>query len=375
MASDTQIFRQILAWLQQQEAVYLLTIVSVEEHAPMPAGSLLAFNTSGDRIGAMLREEPDDRIIRQLIEGGLDRLSLPALIHLPSESLPLEFEAGENQPRLKVLVESVESSAQVHAILAALEQGKLISRNLCLDTGESSLHISLHPAPDNLRLQFDDHNVRSLYHPDEVLLLVGSDEIAQALANTANSLGYAVVICAPAQPRPASLPEQVQWTSRPVEDAIRETILHPYCSVVVLDTHTSLSDRAAMSALDTPARYIGILGSSVSAKQRSERLLENGIREESLQRLHSPAGLPIGSHTPEEIAVAILSEMIASEHALHVSLVTSGQKKRVLFASRPVSAEIVRPTVERTRCSIKDMPLGNPWKDCCSVDTADDEDK
>ena len=319
----------------------------------------------------MLREEPDDRIIRQLIEGGLDRLSLPALIHLPSESLPLEFEAGENQPRLKVLVESVESSAQVHAILAALEQGKLISRNLCLDTGESSLHTGC----DSLRIQFDEHNVRSLYHPDEVLLLVGSDDIAQALANTANSLGYAVVICAPAQPRPASLPEQVQWTSRPVEDAIRETILHPYCSVVVLDTHTSLSDRAAMSALDTPARYIGILGSSVSAKQRSERLLENGIREESLQRLHSPAGLPIGSHTPEEIAVAILSEMIASEHALHVSLVTSGQKKRVLFASRPVSAEIVRPTVERTRCSIKDMPLGNPWKDCCSVDTADDEDK
>lgn len=368
MTSDTRIFRQILAWLRQDQPVYLFTVVSVEEHAPMPAGSMLAFNAQGDRIGTILRQELDETIIQQVIKGALTKLRLPVLMHLPSKQFPLGTASEESHVRLTVLVERIESVAQVQAILAALERGELVSRNVCLDTGESSLH----PVRDNQRIHFDEQNVRYLYHPDELIFIVGSDEVSQILANLAIDLGYTVVICAPGKLRPESLHEQVRWTDSPVESAIRENVIHGYCSVVVLDTHMDLADDAVMTALDTPARYIGVLASGVSAKERNERLLENGIRTEAIQRIHSPVGLPIGSHTPEEIAVSILSGMIAHEHALQVSMVTSGQKRRVLFASRPVSVEIVRPTVERTRCSIQETPLGNPWKDCCPVDNPED---
>jgi len=48
---------------------------------------------------------------------------------------------------------------------------------------------------------------------------------------------------------------------------------------------------------------------------RRERLKELGISPQQLQRLHAPVGLPIGSHTPPEIAISILAEITAQRHA------------------------------------------------------------
>ena len=57
------------------------------------------------------------------------------------------------------------------------------------------------------------------------------------------------------------------------------------------------------------------LGSQHAQAKRRERLLAAGIRPEQLTRLHGPIGLPLGGLTPEEIALAILAEIIAVRHA------------------------------------------------------------
>jgi len=69
---------------------------------------------------------------------------------------------------------------------------------------------------------------------------------------------------------------------------------------------------ALLEALKSPAFYVGALGSKANNGKRRERLLQYfDLSQAEVDRLHGPVGLPIGSRTPPEIAVAILAEMTA----------------------------------------------------------------
>ena len=63
-------------------------------------------------------------------------------------------------------------------------------------------------------------------------------------------------------------------------------------------------------ALKTPAAYIGMIGSRHKRQAIYAKLLSEGFSEKDIERVHSPIGLPIGGETPEEIAVAIVAELI-----------------------------------------------------------------
>jgi xanthine dehydrogenase accessory factor len=85
--------------------------------------------------------------------------------------------------------------------------------------------------------------------------------------------------------------------------------------VVLALTHDpSLDDMALLDALNSPAFYVGAIGSRVNSDRRRERLRTLGITAQQLARLHAPVGLPIGSRSPPEIAVSILAEITALRH-------------------------------------------------------------
>jgi len=64
-------------------------------------------------------------------------------------------------------------------------------------------------------------------------------------------------------------------------------------------------------AVQTPARYIGMIGSKRKTITIFQALTEEGIPAQLFERVHAPVGLDIGAVTPEEIAVAITAELIA----------------------------------------------------------------
>jgi len=66
-----------------------------------------------------------------------------------------------------------------------------------------------------------------------------------------------------------------------------------------------------MEALTTDAYFIGAMGSTKTSENRKARLKQLDISDDLIARLHAPVGLPIGSKTPAEIAIAILAQLTA----------------------------------------------------------------
>ena len=89
------------------------------------------------------------------------------------------------------------------------------------------------------------------------------------------------------------------------------------CAVVALTHDPKLDDMVLLEALKSPAFYVGAIGSRLNNTRRRERLAQYfDLSAAELDRLHGPVGLPIGSHTPPEIAVAILAEMTAVKNGV-----------------------------------------------------------
>lgn len=80
---------------------------------------------------------------------------------------------------------------------------------------------------------------------------------------------------------------------------------------VVIMTRGHEADYTVLAqALDTPAYYIGLIGSRSKMAATRKKLAEEGFAEADFARIHNPIGLPILAETPAEIAVSVAAEMI-----------------------------------------------------------------
>jgi xanthine dehydrogenase accessory factor len=152
-----------------------------------------------------------------------------------------------------------------------------------------------------------------VHRPGPTLILVGGVHISVALAPLAKQLGYRVFVV---DPRTAFATESrfpdadglvLEWP----DEGLRQVGLNSSTAVAVLTHDPKLDDPALMVALVSRAFYVGALGSKRTQKLRRERLTKAGIPAETLARLYGPIGLDLGARSPEEIALSILSEIVA----------------------------------------------------------------
>jgi xanthine dehydrogenase accessory factor len=88
--------------------------------------------------------------------------------------------------------------------------------------------------------------------------------------------------------------------------------LGPRDAVCVLTHDVKFDVPAIVGALRTDVGYLGAMGSRRTTEQRAERLRAEGVSDAELARLMAPIGLDLGARTPEETAVAICAEIIAT---------------------------------------------------------------
>lgn len=158
--------------------------------------------------------------------------------------------------------------------------------------------------------------------PPPTMVIVGGVHIAIALASLAKTLGYVTVVVDPR--RAFGNVERFPHADRLIqawpEVAFSELELTDETAIAMLTHDPKIDDPALKIALDSPAFYIGALGSRKTQEKRRQRLMANGISEEQISRLHGPIGLEIGGESPEEIALAIMAEVVASRRKVEVAV-------------------------------------------------------
>jgi xanthine dehydrogenase accessory factor len=215
--------------------------------------------------------------------------------------------------RLELLVEELPAAEPVEALLAGLRAGGLVARRVCLNTGE----VSLHPGEGRPELAVSEDAVVKVLGPAWHLLLVGDGQLARLLATMGRMLDYGVTICDPRESfvDPFPLPG-VSYSRLPPDEAVLALADKPRTAVVTLAHDPKQDDLALIEALASRAFYIGSLGSRRTAAARRERLVQMGLTQDQIRRLRGPAGLPIGSKRPAEIALSILAEITAVRNRL-----------------------------------------------------------
>ncbi len=151
------------------------------------------------------------------------------------------------------------------------------------------------------------------FAPPPKMYVFGAIDFASAVARIGKFLGYRVIVCdaravfATRDRFPSADEVIVAWP-----DDFLKTAEVDARSVICVLTHDPKFDVPVLkAALETPAGYIGAMGSRRTHDNRTARLKEEGVSDEQLARVSSPIGLDIGSRTPEETAVAIAAEIIA----------------------------------------------------------------
>lgn len=153
--------------------------------------------------------------------------------------------------------------------------------------------------------------------PSPSLTIFGAADDAIPVVQLAKLLGWHVTVidARPAYATPERFPTaDAVLCLRPEALLASPRVMLPPESLILIMTHNYTHDRALLRVLlPRESSYLGILGPKARTLGLLDDLASEGITftEEALARLHGPAGLDVGSETPEEIAVSIVGEMQA----------------------------------------------------------------
>jgi xanthine dehydrogenase accessory factor len=152
-----------------------------------------------------------------------------------------------------------------------------------------------------------------VYAPPPRLFVYGAVDTADALCAAARAIGWRTIVgdaraTFATRERLRNADEViVAWP----DEALAEVRPDFHTAVVCLSHDDKFDLPMLRGALATEAFYVGAIGSRRTQAKRRERLLEAGLSEDDVDRIHGPAGLDIGAESPAETALAILAEILA----------------------------------------------------------------
>lgn len=155
------------------------------------------------------------------------------------------------------------------------------------------------------------------FPPPHKLVIVGAGHIAIPLTTFGKTLGYRVIVIdaraafATKERFPHADEVICEW---PDEVLGKQIPLHVATAAAVLTHDPKFDEPTLRVLLNSDVGYIGAIGSRKTGEERNERLRQQGITDEQMARIHGPIGLNIGAVSPEEMALAIMAEIVAARH-------------------------------------------------------------
>jgi xanthine dehydrogenase accessory factor len=310
---DIQVLTAARRWAAAGHRFALVTVAKTWGSAPRPPGSWMVVR--------------DDGVVQGSVSGGCIEADLIERVQRREfdscEPFVRQYGVTLDEARrfglpcggtMELLIEPAPDLAALDDLDRRIAQGQLARRSVVV--GQAGNTVSAASAADALR--WDGRTLSTLHGPAWRLLVVGAGQISTFLAPMAQALDYQVIICDPRSEYASewNVPGTTLLSCMP-DDAVVELNLDPHSAVVALTHDPKLDDMALLEALKSPAFYVGALGSTLNSQRRRERLLQYfDLSQDEVERLHGPVGLPIGSRTPPEIAVAVLAEMTAVRHGV-----------------------------------------------------------
>jgi len=160
---------------------------------------------------------------------------------------------------------------------------------------------------DDARLLFE------ISRPPLELIICGGGHVGQAVAKAAALLDFKITVIddRPEFSSREKFPDPgVCLITGDFTEALRALKVTQAAHVVIVTRGHRHDEICLREVIEKPARYIGMIGSRRRATTIREHMRREGVGAEHLRRVHSPIGLDIGAITPEEIALAILAEIV-----------------------------------------------------------------
>lgn len=339
-----EIAETLRGWLAAAQGVALAIVVEIAGSAPRPVGTAMAVSADGRVAGNVSAGCVDGAVVEEaqrvlageparvtrfgitdqqalsvgLTCGGvlgvlitrLDARNADAIVRV------LDALATDDPVALTALVSGPGRVGALLAVTAETTAGKLSDDGLdsaviadarrMLSVGDSGLRAyDLHGREAAVLI--------SSLAPAARMLVFGGVDLAAALSQLGAFLGYRVTVC---DPRPAFATRErfpcaadvvVEWPHRYLACTRVEA-----STVICVLTHDAKFDVPLLvCALQSPASYVGLLGSRRTQEDRMQRLRDAGVSSEQLARIRGPLGLDLGAHTPAETAVSIAAEIVA----------------------------------------------------------------
>jgi xanthine dehydrogenase accessory factor len=289
-------------WFGEGKRVVLATLVDTEGPSPRDEGAMFAVSSEHDLAGAISGGCVESTIVDiadSIFDGGRPRRVSMG----PDDDLDGGPTCGGT---LHIVVRELDR-ATFESFVSAQERGDTFSLALGVD------------APFDLRVLHDPGDISRCnertfvlgYGPPPKMFVIGAVDVARPLLSYAKVLGFAVTIVDPRAPFavPARFPGAEVLVAWP-DEVLERAAVDERDAIVSLAHDPKFDVPGISAALRTPAFYIGAMGSRGTTARRNEALRERGFTDDDIARLHAPIGLDLGSRSPEEIALAIVAEIV-----------------------------------------------------------------
>jgi len=332
-------------WREENKAIALATVIQTWGSSPRRAGAKMAITPEGGITGSVSGGCVEGAVFEEGVEAL--KKNRPKLVHFgvaDETAWEVGLACGGSidifvQPLDLELFTSLRSTVleEQTAVLITVVKGPadILGRELLRhDNGASTGNINeaLNPpalalaqrvltAGESQRAMLNDdvEVFAEVILPPPTLIAVGGVHITIALMALAKTMGYRTVVVDPraAFGNEARFPNVDQLIPLWPQEAFQQIPITRSTAIAMLTHDPKLDDPALKVALPSPAFYVGALGSKTTQSKRRQRLLDDGLTEEQLNRLHGPIGLAIGAGTPEEIAMSIMAEIVAARNKAH----------------------------------------------------------
>jgi len=340
------LLESLLAALGRGQPVAFTALVETRGSTPQKAGATMLVFPDGSQVGTLgggcVEAEVKRRSLALLAEGGAELLT---------------FQLDDNYGwddglicggRMRMLVDPVRpgdalgyyetlrnrllaGEAVTEAVVLDREgrgvgegAGGVADRFLCDERGEILAERARQPAPQRLRA-----NLRAVAERPRPyvaggisylpflkrcrLVVVGAGHVGQKVAELAHAADFDVWVVDDREEycNPERFPTAKRLLVGTLDQTLRGLQIDPGTYCLIVTRGHNHDEEALFHLAETPAAYVGMIGSQRKIRLIFTDLLAEGISREALQRVHAPLGFDIGSQTVIEIAISIVAELIA----------------------------------------------------------------